>query len=83
MIQLFLNLSMWVVKFGCITLVQILNTHIADVDSPLAPRTPKNQRKKGRKFPARFAVRAKNGADSWKTVKRLVRFLKLSPSQPR
>jgi hypothetical protein len=61
---------MWVVEYGCnSSLLQRLNTHIAGVHSAAVPRTPKNQRKKGHKFPARFAVRAKNGANSWKTAK--------------
>jgi hypothetical protein len=39
---------------------------------------PKNQGKKDHKFPARFAVRSKNGANTWKTAKLFVRFVKRS-----
>jgi hypothetical protein len=80
---LFLNLSMWVVKYGCASLLQSLNTHIAGVRSTAAARTPKNQRKKGGKFRARFAPHAKHGANSWKTARLFVRFLQLSGREPR
>jgi hypothetical protein len=43
------------------------------------PEPPKNQRKEGGKFPARFAMRAKTEANLWKTVTLFVRFLKRKP----
>jgi hypothetical protein len=79
----FLNLAMWVVESWCNSLSQNLNAHIAGVHSAVAGRTPKNQRKEGHKFPARFATRAKTVANSWKTDKLFVRFLKLSGSERR
>jgi hypothetical protein len=69
---------MWVVKYGCIILSQNLNTHLTDVYSAAAPRTPKNHHKNGQKFSAPFAPHAKSETNSWKTDKRFVRFLKRS-----
>jgi hypothetical protein len=72
---------MWVVKYGCASLSQILNTHLTDDYSSAAPQTPRNRLKRGHKSPAHFALRAKNGANSWKTVRLFVRFLKLNGSE--
>jgi hypothetical protein len=78
-----LNLPVWVVKHGCKSLSQNLNEHLTRVNSAAAAQTPKNQRKKGRKSRPHSRRAAKNGVNSWKTVKLFDRFLKLRPSQPR